>query len=94
MYAAITDNKKVIKALLKYNADFTATDDPPYNLLVKRGGDLSLLPNWENMQHGFLYLDQGDLKTGWDAAEQPWGTAVSAYNVKYMNGGTIELLTP
>ena len=85
----ITDNPE------QFRYNFIATDDPnPYNLLVKRNGDLSLLPNRENMQHGFLYLDQGDLKTGWDPAEQPWGTSVSAYNVKYMNGGTIELLTP
>jgi hypothetical protein len=85
----ITDNPEPFR----YN--FIATDDPPYNLLVKRYDDLSLLPNWENMQHGFLYRTAlGDLETGWDPAEQPWGGAVSAYNVKYMNGGTIELLTP
>lgn len=78
-----------------FRYDFTATDDPPYNLLNKRGDDISLLPNWENMQHGFLYrTNTGDLETRWDPEEQPWGSAVSAYNVKYMNGGTIELLTP
>ena len=53
------------------------------------------MPNWENMQHGFLYrTNTGDLETGWDPEEQPWGSAVSAYNVKYMNGGVIELLSP
>jgi len=73
--------------------DFTATDG--YNLLGKRGGDLAQLPNWENMQHGFLYASApNDLSVGWDPEEQPWGSAVSAYNVKYMNGGLIELLTP
>jgi hypothetical protein len=75
-----------------FRYDFTATDG--YNLLIKRYGDPSLLPDWENMHYGFLYLDQGDLKTGWDPDEQPWGSALSAYNVKYMNGGLIELLTP
>jgi len=76
-----------------FRYDFTATDG--YNLLGKRGGDLAQLPNWENMQHGFLYrTNTGDLETRWDPEEQPWGSAVSAYNVKYMNGGVIELLTP
>jgi hypothetical protein len=73
-----------------YRYDFTAADG--YNLLAKREGDTSLLPDWENMQHGFLYPDQGNLRTGW--AEHPWGSSVSAYNVKKMNGGRIELLAP
>ena len=70
---------------------FTATDG--YNLLAKRSGDLSLLPDWENMQHGFLYrTPYEDLETGWE--ENPWGSAITAYNIKLMNGGLIELLTP
>lgn len=74
-----------------YRYDFTATDG--YNLLRKRSDDKSLLPGWEEMQHGFLYrTDLGDLQVGWE--EHPWGSAVSAYNVKYMNGGTITLLDP
>lgn len=82
-----------------FRYDFTATDG--YNLLIKRCGnpptcpDLEPLPSWENMQHGFLYrTNTGDLETGWDPAEQPWGGALSAYQVKLMNGGLIELLTP
>jgi hypothetical protein len=76
-----------------FRYDFTATDG--YNLLEKRGDDKALLPDWENMQHGFLYRTLlGDLETGWDPEEQPWGGAVSAYNVKFMNGGTIDLLEP
>jgi hypothetical protein len=74
-----------------YRYDFTATDG--YNLLKKREYDKQLLPSWENMHHGFLYTsDLGDLRVGWD--EHPWGSAISAYNVKYMDGGTIELLEP
>lgn len=74
-----------------YRYDFTATDD--YNLLVKREGDLLLLPSWEDLQHGYLYRNpDGDLRVGWEADFQPWGSAVSAYRLKYMNGGTIELL--
>jgi len=74
-----------------FRYDFTATDG--YNLLGKRGGDLAQLPNWENMQHGFLYSSApNDLSTGWE--EHPWGSAISAYNLKLMNGGLIELLTP
>jgi len=85
-----------------FRYDFTATDG--YNLLIKRCGNppyddnpdclaLLPLPNWENMQHGFLYRTRlGDLETGWE--EHPWGGAYSAYQVKYMNGGVIELLTP
>ena len=47
------------------------------------------------MQHGFLYrTGAGDLRTGWDPDEQPWGGSVSAYNLKFMNGGLIELLSP
>ena len=61
--------------------------------LAKRGGDLAQLPNWENMQNGFLYPPvPGDLATAWQ--DHPWGSAISAYNVKLMNGGLIELLTP
>ena len=74
-----------------FRYDFTATDG--YNLLGKRGGDLAQLPNWENMQHGFLYSSTpNDLSTGWE--EHPWGSAISAYNLRLMNGGLIELLTP
>jgi hypothetical protein len=73
-----------------YRYDFTATDG--YNLLIKRGGDLSELPDWENMQNGFLFLEKGDLETGWE--DHPWGGSYSAYQVKLMNGGLIELLTP
>jgi hypothetical protein len=74
-----------------FRYDFTATDG--YNLLAKRDGDLALLPNWENMQNGFLYsIPPNDLETTWQ--NHPWGSAISAYNVKYMNGGLIELLTP
>jgi hypothetical protein len=82
--SGITNNPE----LFRY--DFTATDG--YNLLGKRGGDLAQLPNWKNMQKGFLYLEQGDLKTAWE--EHPWGNAYSAYQVKLMNGGEIKLLTP
>ena len=74
-----------------FRYDFTATDG--YNLLAKRNGDLALLPNWENMQNGFLYSPMpGDLETTWQ--NHPWGSAISAYNVKLMKGGLIELLTP
>jgi hypothetical protein len=77
-----------------YRYDFTAADG--YNLLGKRGGDLAQLPNWENMQNGFLYYPTtpDNLETRWDPEEQPWGSAVSAYNVQSMNGGDIELFTP
>ena len=74
-----------------FRYDFTATDG--YNLLAKRGGDLAQLPNWENMQNGFLYPPvPDDLAAAWQ--DHPWGSAISAYNVKLMNGGLIELLTP
>jgi hypothetical protein len=83
--SGITDNP----GLFRY--DFTATDG--YNLLGKRGGDITQLPNWENMQNGFLYrTNSGDLETGWEGL--PWGGDTSAYRVKLMNGGLIELLTP
>jgi len=74
-----------------YRYDFTANDG--YNLLLKRGGDLMLLPSWENLHHGYFYIsDIGDLRVGWDSEQQPWGGAVSAYNVKYMDGGVMTLL--
>lgn len=75
-----------------FRYDFTATDG--YNLLGKRGNDIEELPDWENMLHGCLYYPSPSdtLTTGWEGS--PWGAATSAYNVKYMNGGTIELLTP
>jgi hypothetical protein len=73
-----------------YRYDFTATDG--YDLLTKRYGDASLLPAWTEMQGGYLYRDSryDDLTCGW--TEHPWGGALSAYQVKWMNGGTITLL--
>ena len=74
-----------------FRYDFTATDG--YNLLDKRNDDRAQLPNWENMQNGFLYSPApDDLATTWQ--DHPWGSAISAYNLKFMNGGLIELLTP
>ena len=72
-----------------YRYDFTATDG--YNLLVKRSGDLLKLPGWEEMKKGYLYLDSrfDDLTCGWE--EHPWSSALSAYQVKFLNGGTITL---
>jgi hypothetical protein len=74
-----------------YRYNFTATDG--YDLLIKRYEDLSLLPSWEEMKNGFLYFDSryDDLTCGWE--EHPWGSALSAYHVKWMNGGRITLLT-
>ena len=84
--SGLTQNPEV------YRYDFTATD--AYNLFAKRDGDLSLLPSWTDMQNGVFYYDpsRDDLESGW--FEHPWGSAVSAYRVKYMNGGTITLLEP
>ncbi len=74
-----------------FRYDFTASDG--YNLFVKRYEDASLLPSWDDMHHGFLYRNpDGDLRIGWDEDFQPWGSAVSAYRLKYMNGGTIALI--
>jgi len=73
-----------------FRYDFTATDG--YDLFVKRYEDLSLLPSWTEMTNGYLYLDPryDDLTSGW--TQHPWGSALSAYQVKWMNGGTITLL--
>lgn len=74
----------------KYRYNFTATDG--YDLLRKRYNDVSLLPSWEEMKNGYMYYDSryDDLTCGW--TKHPWGSAESAYNVKYMNGGTITLI--
>lgn len=73
-----------------YRYDFTATDG--YNLYIKRYEDITLLPSWSEMTAGYLYLDSryDDLTAGW--SEHPWGSALSAYQVKWMNGGTITLM--
>ena len=70
--------------------DFTAADG--YDLFIKRYSDVTLLPTWDEMKNGYLYLDSryDDLTAGW--TEHPWGSALSAYQVKWMNGGTITLL--
>ncbi len=74
----------------RYRYDFTATDG--YNLLAKRGR-LDLLPSFADLAHGYLYRHiDGDLRVGWLDSEQPWGSAVSAYRVKSMNGGQVTLL--
>ena len=94
--AAVSLSELVIKSGLtgtpaSYVYDFTATDG--YDLLRKRYDDPALLPGWTEMQHGVLYLDSryDDLTSGW--TQYPWGSALSAYLVKWMNGGTITLLT-
>ena len=73
-----------------FRYDFTATDG--YDLFIKRYEDISLLPSWQEMLKGYLYWDTryDDLTAGW--TEHPWGSALSAYQVKWMNGGTITLL--
>lgn len=73
-----------------YRYDFTATDG--YNLFIKRYEDISLLPGWREMLKGYLYWDTryDDLTAGW--SEHPWGGALSAYQIKWMNGGLITLL--
>ena len=73
-----------------FRYDFTASDS--YNLLIKRGGDVGLLPGWDEIQGGFLYLDYraNDLTLGW--TEHTWGSALSAYLVKYMDTGRIILI--
>lgn len=73
-----------------YRYDFTATDG--YDLYIKRYEDLTLLPSWSEMTTGYLYLDSryDDLTAGW--SQHPWGSALSAYQVKWMNGGTITLM--
>jgi len=88
----LIEKSQVTAAPDPYRYDFTASDG--YNLLKKRGSK-DLLPNWENMHDGYLYVSEvGDLRVGWDEDKQPWGSALSAYNVKSMDGGTIELLDP
>ena len=76
----------------QYRYDFTATDG--YNLLEKRGNDIEELPSWENMQNGFFYYPSpsSSLETAWE--EHPWGSDYSAYKVRDMDEGEIELLTP
>jgi hypothetical protein len=73
-----------------YRYDFTATDG--YNLFIKRYEDIALLPGWSEMTAGYLYMDPRyeDLTAGWE--EHPWGSALSAYQVKWMDGGTLTLL--
>lgn len=73
-----------------YRYDFTATDG--YDLYIKRYEDITLLPSWAEMTAGYLYLDPryDDLTAGW--TQHPWGSALSAYQVKWMNGGVITLL--
>lgn len=80
-------NSGIIPDPENYRYNFTATDG--YDLFIKRYEDLTLLPGWEEMKSGYLYLDPrfDDLTSGWD--QHPWGSALSAYLVKWMNGGAI-----
>jgi len=73
-----------------YRYDFTATDG--YDLLRKRYNDPNLLPGWNEMKGGYLYFDTryNDLTCGWTI--NPWGSALSAYKVKWMNSGVVTLL--
>lgn len=76
--------------LARYRYDFTATDD--YNLLTKRRSE-ELLPSWDDMAIGALYRHpDGGLRVAWDPELQPWGSALSAYRVRAMDGGRITLL--
>ena len=83
--AALTDHPA------GHRFNFTASDG--YDLLRKRNDDLTLLPRWAELQIGVLYRHPaGDLRVTWDRERQPWGSALSAYLVKAMDGGTITLL--
>jgi hypothetical protein len=93
--AAVLLSDLIIKSGLTPNPesfyyDFTASDG--YDLLVKRYEDVTLLPTWTELVGGYLYVDSrfDDLTAGWTT--HPWGSALSAYQVKWMNGGTITLL--
>lgn len=73
--------------------DLTATDG--YNLLRKRDGDVDKLPGWAELRLGVLYRHpDGDLRVTWDRERQPWGSALSAYLIKWMNGGLLTILPP
>jgi len=55
------------------------------------GGWDTGLPPWSDMQKGYLYQSPTyELLTGWES-DTIGGRIGQAYNVKYMNGGTIEL---
>ena len=77
----------IVEEPADYRYNFTASDG--YDLLAKRREDPVLLPDWEDLGAGYLY-DQDDLTVGW--SEHSWGSAVSAYQIKYMNGGIITLI--
>ncbi len=80
------------------------TDEPEnyfYNLIASDnyslargivvGGWDTGLPPWSDMQKGYLYQSPTyELLTGWES-DTIGGRIGQAYNVKYMNGGTIEV---
>ncbi len=74
-----------------YFYNLIASDNYSLARGIVMGGWDTGLPPWEDMQKGYFYKSPTyDLLTGWES-DTIGGRIGQAYNVKYMNGGTIEL---
>lgn len=68
-----------------------ASDDYSLAMGIMFGGWGTGLPPWTDMQKGYFYDSPTyELLTGWES-DTIGGRIGQAYNVKYMNGGTVEL---
>jgi hypothetical protein len=84
----------------KYNAvampenyfyNFIANDGYSLERGIILGGWGTGLPPWSDMQKGYLYLSKSSgLLVGWEP-DTVGGKTGGAYNVKFMEGGTIEV---
>jgi hypothetical protein len=74
-----------------YFYNLIASDNYSLARGIVLGGWGTGLPPWADLQQGYLYDSPTyELLTGW-ASDTIGGRIGNAYNVKYMNGGTIEI---
>lgn len=87
----IVEKSALVTQPEKYFYNLIASDGYSLERGIIVGGWRTGLPPWSDMQKGYLYQSPNyELLTGWEN-ETIRGRVGQCYNVKWMNGGTIEL---
>ena len=87
----IVEKSTLVTQPEKYFYNLIASDDYSLERGIIVGGWGTGLPPWSDMQKGYLYQSSNyELLTGWEN-DTIGGRIGQCYNVKWMNGGTIEL---
>ena len=102
MYEFKDRNAVRLSELIEKSALVDNSEDYFYNFIASDGYSLKALlinekrdtglPPWEDMEKGYLYESESyELMVGWES-DTIGGQHGGCYNVKYMDGGTIEIL--